>query len=371
MIRKLVLAAAALAVLVLVTAATAVMLFAGSADDFLFEAGPTSARFVDIPMGVVDPKSLDLRGDLLLTSRHETGLFVRPLATPSNEPVRLFRAVFVANVGPDGRHVIAWTGRKWRVVRLADLRAVAEVEGADPLFLGSDRVLALFRGDGCTRRDATVLSLRDRTQQDIKLAGDEAGLSPVAVEGQEVIAQRLAKADSGCGAAGFARVDLSTGAVTTITKSGGVIGVASGHVWLSDGNQTKVFDRQREVATSTPRVAAEPVGNGGVVYVDDHLFGRGSPGPAQPPTPLRLGRGEGPRPEDAAGDRLVEPEELTAVLGGTSVLVAHRGGDLPGGGHATVLSLCSAHELHCRELVDVTWDYPRVLGVVPAEVFAG
>lgn len=76
---------------------------------------------------------------------------------------------------------------------------MAELEGADPFFLDANRVLAVFEGDGCGRQNATILDLRTRTQRPLKLSGDGARLSPVAVEGTQVVVQREGRGDSGCG----------------------------------------------------------------------------------------------------------------------------------------------------------------------------
>lgn len=346
------------------------MAFLTSLDNDLYGGGPTSATFVDLPLGTVEPKNLGFTGDLLLTSKHTTGLEVRPLADSPEEPVTLFNAMFVKSIGPDGRHVIAWTGSRWQVVRLSDLHAVAEVQGADPFFIDPDRVLAVFEGEGCGRRDATILDLRRRTEHKIELSGDGAGLSPVAVDGGEIVVERRARRDSGCGSAGFARVDLATGAVKTVATSGTVTAVAAGHVWLNEDDETKVFDRNGSVvATSSPRVTAESTEHG-VVYAETPFRLRGGGIPADVPTRLRLGAPTGPRPGDPAGDELTEPEEISVTQDGAAVLVAHRGTDLPNGGHATLLSRCSLPELRCRELLDVTQDIPRVLAIVAAEVFS-
>ena len=368
MLRRLLLIVGGL-VLVLVAAGAGVVALLTTLDNDMYGGGPTSAAFVDQALGTVDPKGLDLTGDLLLTSKHTTGLQVRPLADLSKEPLTLFGAMFVESIGPDGRHVVAWTGSRWQLVRLADLHAVAEVQGADPFFIDPDRVLALFEGKGCGRRDATILDLRRRTQHAIKLSGDGAGLIPVAMDGGEIVVQRQARGDSGCVSAGFARVDLTTGAVTTIATSGSVSAVVAGHVWLNEGDETRVFDRNGlVVTTSMTRVTAEAVEHG-VVYAETPFHLRGGGIPADAPTRLRLGTPTGPRPEDPAGDELTEPEEISVVQDGAAVLVAHRGSDLPNGGHATVLSRCSLPQLRCRELLDVTNEIPRLLAIVGADVF--
>jgi hypothetical protein len=284
------------------------------------------------------------------------------------EPQSLFAAVFVRSVAPDGRYVVAWTGSRWQVVRLSDLHAVAEIQGAEPFFIDDHRVLAVFQGKGCGRRDATIVDLRERTASKVKLSGDKAALSPVAVDGGVVVAQRLARGDSGCTTAGFARLDLGTGSVRTVATAGSVIIVSSGHVWLGEGDAVKVFDGNGLTASSSPRVTAAGVDDA-VVYAESPYHLRGGGIPPDPPTRLRIGAATGPRPEDHAGDEVLEPQAIGVVQGGTAVLVAHRGHDLPDGGHATVLSWCSLPQLRCRELVDVTQDSARVLGVVPANVF--
>ncbi len=368
--RKVAIVVGALAVVVVVLGVGLVALSISVEDD-MFGGGPTSAVFVDRAVGTVDPKTLHLSGDLLLSSRHGMGLAVRPLADLQKEPVVVLRAISVESISPDGRYVVAWTGSRFQLVRLSDLRAVAEFQGGTPLFIDPDRVLVLFAGKGCSRHDARILDLRERTQRTVKLSGEKAGLHAVAMDGGAIVAQRHVRGDSGCAGAGFARVDPASGTISTVATTGVVSAVADGHVWVNDVDETKVFDRSGQLlASSSPRRTAEPVG-GGVVYAEYPFHLRGGGIPADPPTPLRLAGHAGPRPQDPAGDQLLEPEEIVAVQHGGEVLVAHRGKDLPNGGHATVLSRCSVPALRCAEILDVTEDLPRVLGIVGADVFTG
>ena len=367
MIRKVAIILVALAV-VLLAAAGAFAALLVSIDNDMYDVGPTSAALVDQAVGIVDPKDLRLSGDLLLTSNRSAGFGFRPLGDPSREPQSLFPAVFVGSIAPGGHYVVAWTGSRWQIVRLSDLHAVAEIQGAEPFFIDDHRVLAVFQGKGCGRQDATILDLRERTASKIRLSGDKAALSPVAVDGSVVVAQRLARGDSACTTAGFARVDLGTGSVRTLTKVGSVIAVNRGHVWLGEGDAVKVFDANGLTASSSPRVTAA-ASDGGVVYAETPYHLRGDGIAPDAPTRLRFGAPTGPRPEDPAGDAVLEPRQISAVPGSAAVVVAHRGRDLPEGGHATVLSWCVLPQLRCRELFDVTFDGARVVGVVSANAF--
>lgn len=349
---------------VLLAAVGALSALLVSIDNDMFGAGPSEAALVDRPASTVDPKNLSLSGDLLLTFDRSTGLAVRSLSEPSRAPKSLFDAVAVTSVAPGGRYVVVWTGFRWHVVRLSDLHVVAEVQGAEPFFLDDHRALALFQGNGCSRRDGMILDLRDAVARKVKLSGDKAGLSPVAVDDGVIIAERQARGDSGCVSAGVARVDLGTGSVRTIATTGSVITVAGGRIWLGDGDAVKVLDANGLTATSSPRVTAAALADG-VVYAESPYHLRGGGIPPDPPTRLRVGAASGPRPEDRAGDQLLEPQAISVVQGRAAVVVTHRGRDLPEGGHATAVSWCSLPELRCRVLVDVT----GVLGVVPADVF--
>lgn len=352
MIRKVAIVFVALAA-VLLTAAGALAALLVSLDNDTYGGGPTSAALVDQAVGIADPKDLRLSGDLLLTSNTSTGVAVRRLGDPSSEPQSLFPAVFARSIAPGGRYVVAWTGSRWQVVRLSDLHAVAEIQGAEPFFIDDHRVLAVFQGKRCSRRDGTILDLRERTASTVRLSGDKAGLSPVAVDGSVIVAQRLAPGDSACDTAGFARVDLGTGSVRTVATVGSVLAVDSGHIWLAEGDAVKVFDANGLTASSSQRVTAAP-SDGGVVYAETPYHLRGGGIAPDPPTRLRIGAPTGPRPEDPAGDEVLEPEGIRVVQGSAAFLVAHRGRDLPGGGHATVLSWCTLPQLRCRELFDVT-----------------
>lgn len=365
MVRRLAVAGAAIVTL-LAVAVGAIAYMLSSSDDIAFGAGPTSAKFVDSEVGVVDPKTLDLLGDVLLTSRHTLGLQARPLDDPSRTPVTLFGATFTKVV--QNRYAVAWTGNAWQIVRLSDLHVVAEVQGADPLFLDTDTILVVFNGDDCGRRNATILDLRTRTQHSLRLSGDRARLVPVAVDGTRVIVQRQKRGDSSCATAGFGTLDLDTGVVRTVAEAGNVTAVADGHVWVTQWDRTDVHDPSGRVVASKPvRMAAVSV-NDGVVYAETPVPRAASAGPS-PATRLKLGSATGPSAEDAEGDELIEPEDMTSVLDGSALVVAHRGAALPDGGHATVMSLCTVPDLRCRELADVTGDYPRVVGIVPATAF--
>lgn len=365
--RKLAIVLVALAAILLAAAGAFTALLV-SIDNDMFGAGPSSATLVDRPASTVDPKNLGLSGDLLLTFDRSTGLAVRPLNEPSKAPKTLLDAVSVTSIAPGGRYVVAWTGTQWEVVRLSDLHVVAEVRGAGPFFLDDHRVLALFQGNGCSRRDGMILDLREGVARKVKLSGDKAGLSPVAVDGDEIVAERQARGDSSCVVAGVARVELGTGSVRTITTAGSVLTVSGGRVWLGEGDAVKVFDATGLTASSSPRVTATALADG-VVYAESPYHLRGGGNPPDPPTRLRVGAASGPRPEDRGGDQLLEPQAISVVQGGAAVVVTHRGRELPEGGHATVFSWCSVPQLRCRALVDVTHDNARALGVVPADVF--
>ena len=367
MLRKVTIIAAALELLLGLALVGISALFTSIEND-VFNGGPTRAIFVDRAVGAVNPRLQGLAGDLLLTSKYTTGkLAIRPLADLSSEPLTLLGVVSVNDVGPGGRYVVAWTGTRSEVIRVADLHVVAEIQGADPFFIDSDRVLVVFRGDRCRRRDAMILDLRNRTQHKVKLFGDKAGLTPLVFGGGKVVAERTELGDSDCTAAGFALVDLASGAITTIATAGSVSAVTESHVWINDYDKSKVFTLTgRLVGTITSRLTAEAV-EGGVVYAELPTRSRVDGLPPDPPTPLRLGRPMGPRPVDVAGDELRDPTEIMLVQDGKAVLVAHRGRDLPNGGHGTVLSKCSVPQLACQELLDVTQE--RVVGIVPAAAF--
>lgn len=368
MLQKLTLIGAAV-VLVLGLMAVGLSAVVTSIESGMFNAGPTSAVFVDRPVGIRDPKSLGLAGDVLLTSNHLSGgLTARPLSNLSADPLRLLLAVTVGGISPGGAYVLASTGALTRVVRLSDLHAIAEIQGADPFFIDADRLFVVFHKDGCRRGDAAILDLRGRTKRQIELSGDKAGLDPLAIDGREIVALRNAKGDSACAPAGFARVDFPTGRITTTVTSGTVSAVTPTHVWVNDIDQMKVFTRRGKLVGTTKSIVTAAAVGDKVVYAELPSGVGGGPKP-DPPTPLRLGAPTGPRPADAAGDELLEPEQLTVVQDGASVLVAHRGGELPNGGHATVLSRCTVPGLRCEDLLDVTQDTPSVLGIVRAEVF--
>lgn len=367
MLHKLTLIAAAI-VLVLGLMVVGLSAVASSIESGMFSAGPTSAVFVDRPVGIRDPKSLGLAGDVLLTSNRLSGLAARPLSNLSEEPLRLFAAVSVRGISPGGAYVLAWTGTLTRVVRLSDLHVVAEIQEADPFFIDADRLLVVFHEDGCRRGDAVILDLRNRTKRPIELSGDKAGLNPLAIDGGEIVALRNAKGDSACAPAGFARVDLATGRITTTVTSGAVAAVTPTHVWVNDIDQMKVFTRRGTLVRTAKFVLTAAAVGDKVVYAElPSGFGGGSK--PDPPTPLRLGAPTGPSLQDAAGDQLRQPEQLTVVQDGAAVLVAHRGSGLPNGGHTTVLSRCSVPDLRCEDLLNVTQNSRRVLGIVPAEVF--
>ena len=227
---------------------------------------------------------------------------------------------------------------------------------------------AVFGAKDCGRRDARILDLQARSVREVKLSGDKAGLRPVAVDGGVVVAERQGRGDSACTAAGFARVDLGTGSVRAVATAGSVLAVNGGHVWLGEGDAVSVFDTNGLTASSSPRVTAAAV-DGQVVYAESPYRLRGGGIAPDPPTRLRIGAPSGPRPEDRAGDQVLEPQDIKTVQDGAAILVAHRGRDLPEGGYASVLSWCSLPQLRCRELVDVTQDSARVLGIVPSELF--
>jgi hypothetical protein len=340
---------------ILLAAAGAFSALAVSIDNDLFRAPSSSAALVDRPASTVGPKNLNLSGDLLLTFDRSTGLAVRSPSAPATAPRTLLDAVSVTSVAPGGRYVVAWTGFRWDVVRLSDLRVVAEVQGAEPFFLDDHRALALFQGNGCSRRDGMILDLRGGVTGKVKLSGDKAGLSPVAIDGDEIIAERQARGDSGCVGAGVARLDLGTGSVRRVATTGRVVTVAGGRIWLGEGDAVKVVDASGLTTSFSPRVTAAALADG-VVYAE---------APPDRPTRLRVGAASGPRPEDRAGDQLLEPRRISVVQGGVAVVVTHRGRDLPAGGHVPAVSWCSLPELRCRVLDGVT----ELLAVVPAEVF--
>lgn len=368
MLQKLTLVGAAI-VLVLGLVVVGIFAVFSSIESDMFSAGPTSAVFVDRAVGTRDPGTLGLVGDVLLTSQHMAGLTARPLSDLSKGPLRLFPAVSVTGIAPGGAYVSAWTGTLTQVVRLSDLHAVAEIEGADPFFIDADRILVVFHEDGCRRGDAAILDLRTRTQRQIELSGDKAGLAPLAIDGDEIVALRNEPGDSGCASVGFARVDLPTGAIKTIATSGTVSAVTPTHVWVNDFDQMRVFTRRGTLVGTTKSVVTAAAVGDRVAYAELPSGFRADSKP-DPPTRLRLGAPTGPRTDDAAGDELLEPEQMTVIQDGAAVLVAHRGREFPNGGHATVLSRCSLPDLRCENLLDVTQDIPRVLGIVRAEVFS-
>lgn len=332
--------------------------------------GPQRADFVDQPVGTPESSSIPRKGDLILRSLG-VGVSAQPLDRPAAVPVPLFDARYLRSVAPDGRHVVASSvADRWQVIRLSDLRAVAEVQGGEPFFLDGDRLLIVFSGRNCTRGDATLLDLRARTQRRIRLSGDEAGLHPVAVDGGNIVAMRLHRGDSSCETAGAALVDLDTGRVRTYVKKGVMVAWASGHSWLTDTMETRVLDVDGRQVGSGPRVLATRIGLN-VVYVANPFEPTGMGIPPREPTALRLGKAIGPGASDLTGDMLVEPELIRPTLDERAVLVTHRGGDLPNGGHKTVLSICTVPQLSCRELLDVTYDSSRTAMVVPAAVLTG
>lgn len=103
---------------------------------------------------------------------------------------------------------------------------MAEIDGGRPLFLDREQ-MAVGAGDGCERRDATVIDLAQRTHRAVKLSGSKARPNPVAVDRGQIVAQRVSKGDSSCASAGLARVDLISGRVTTVTT----VGCRGRHWW--------------------------------------------------------------------------------------------------------------------------------------------
>jgi hypothetical protein len=331
--------------------------------------GPHRADFVDQLVGTPESSSVARTGDLILRSL-AVGVSAQPLDRPAAVPVPLFDARYLGAVAPDGRHVVARSAAgHWLVIRLSDRRAVAEVQGGEPFFVDSDRVLTVFSGRNCTRGDASLLDLRARTQRRIRLSGDKADLRPVAVDGGQIVAMRLQPGESSCETAGAARVDLDTGKVRTHARKGTLVASASGHSWLTDTMETKVLDADGRQVGSGPRIVATGIG-ANVVYVARPFEPNGMGIAPREPTPLRLGSGAGPSASDLMGDRLVEPQLIRPTFDERAVLVTHRGGDLPNGGHKAMLSICTVPQLKCRELLDVTSDFSRIAVVVPAAVLA-
>jgi len=353
--------------LVIVMVVGLIMVVVALSDDVAGGGGPHRAEFIDQPVGSAEAsKRIALTGDLLLRAK-DRSVAVQSLDDLAARPVPLFEAWGVSSVAPDGRHLIAFTDiDRWQVIRLRDLRAVADIQGGEPFFVDGDQVLTVFVGRGCKRGDATVMDLGARTQRPLRLSGDRAGLTPMEVVDDEVLAMRLQPGDSGgCMADGMAAVGLETGVVRALATDGLPAAVGAGHAWLTS-KETTVLDRAGLSVGSGPRVMAAPVGDR-MVYAEDPLLPYEQSRRPRAPTPLRVGAATGPAPSDPVGDGILEPQLIVATWDGGAVLVAHRGEDLPGGGHQTVLSICPLPDLRCRLLVDVTYDSRRAT-VVPAAV---
>lgn len=332
--------------------------------------GPHRAEFIDMSVASAEAsKTIALTGDLLLRAK-DRSVAVQSLDDLAARSVPLFEARAVSSVAPDGRHLIAFTDiDRWQVIRLRDLRAVADIQGGEPFFVDGDHVLVVFVGRGCKRGDSTVMDLGARTQRPLRLSGDRAGLEPVAVVDDEVLAMRLQPGDSGgCMADGVAAVGLETGTIRVLATEGHPAAVAAGHTWLTS-IETTVLDRAGLSVGSGPPVIGAPVGDQ-VVYAESPRLTYEQSFLPQAPTPLRLGAATGPSPSDPAGDGILEPRRIVATWDGSAVLVAHRGEDFPTGGHQTVLSICPLPELRCRLLADVTHDSAGAM-VVPAAVLTG
>lgn len=187
-------------------------------DVLMFGGGPTSAKLVDEPVGRVDPRSLGLSGDVLLRSKSDGGLYVQPLGVDDRPVVKLFDARVVRGISPGGRHVVALVGESWRIVRLCDLHAVADVRGGRPFFLDESRLLVVFEGEYCTREDAVIVDLE--TVRRLELAGPTDRIVAMGVIDGRAVGQRQERGDSGCRDVGVATVDLDHGVVRTITSEG-------------------------------------------------------------------------------------------------------------------------------------------------------
>ena len=251
--------------------------------------GPHRAEFIDMSVASAEAsKTIALTGDLLLRAK-DRSVAVQSLDDLAARSVPLFEARAVSSVAPDGRHLIAFTDiDRWQVIRLRNLRAVADIQGGEPFFVDGDHVLVVFVGRGCKRGDSTVMDLGARTQRPLRLSGDRAGLEPVAVVDDEVLAMRLQPGDSGgCMADGVAAVGLETGTIRVLATEGHPAAVAAGHTWLTS-IETTVLDRAGLSVGSGPPVIGAPVGDQ-VVYAESPRLTYEQSFLPQAPTPLRLG----------------------------------------------------------------------------------
>ena len=333
----------------------------------LFEGRPTKVTFVDTAVGIVDPRELKLNGEVLLTGRSRAGLDLTPVTDLSRQPTPVLGGSSVSSIGPDARYALAYGPGRWQAVRLSDLHVVAEIEGGKPLFLDLEQMVLLGEGDDCQRRDATVINLAQRTYRTVKLSGSKARLNPVAVDGGQIVAQRLNKGDSSCASAGLARVDSASGNVTTVTTTDHVAAATGSHAWMVSGDRTMVFDGTAVATTYPSRVVAFPVGDR-VLYAEElwpPVYGQ-----LPPPTGLRLAAASGPQPSDPARDELREPRDLIVAPGGNAVLISHAMAEPPDDHRGWAVSRCSLPDLRCTRLAHLTPD-TRLLAVVPASVFTG
>ncbi|HEX2047818.1 MAG TPA: hypothetical protein VHF27_08640 [Acidimicrobiales bacterium] len=375
--RKATVGAVALAVLVMVAAAIGALIvkdWLHDTDVLMFGGGPTSAKLIDERVGKVDPGSLGLSGDVLLRSKGDGGLYVQDLDAADRPAVKLFDALVVRGVSPDGRHVVAWrSGGHYRIVRLSDLRAVGEIRGGTSVFLDPNRVLVVFEGEQCTRRDAVILDLQQRTVSRLPLSGPRERFLPVGVVEGDVVGQRQGLGDSGCRDTGAAMLDLDDGRVKTVTTEGTVSAVASRHVWVDDviqakERQTRVLGPDGTVVASGPPLLAEAVGSDVVYAQEPAHVALGEP-PSGESTILRVAPGGVPRADDRFGAEVVDLQSLTATVDGKAVLAVQRGFDRREGERSAAVHLCSVPDLKCRRLADISGDLPKTTNVVSAGVF--